>query len=36
MTEKLVQAGKLLEIELVDHLIIGNPGYASLREQMHW
>lgn len=34
--EQLVQAGKLLDIELVDHLIIGNPGYQSLRERNRW
>jgi DNA repair protein RadC len=36
VTEQLVQAGKLLEIELVDHLIIGNHRYTSLKEQLHW
>lgn len=36
VTEQLVQAGKILDIELVDHLIIGNHRYISLKEQMHW
>ncbi len=36
ITEQLVQAGKLLEIELVDHLIIGNHIYKSLKEKLHW
>ncbi|MEO7019667.1 MAG: JAB domain-containing protein, partial [Ktedonobacteraceae bacterium] len=36
VTEQLVQAGKLLEIELVDHLIIGNHKYISLKEQLRW
>jgi DNA repair protein RadC len=36
VTEQLVQAGKVLEIELVDHLIIGNHKYTSLKEQMRW
>lgn len=36
VTEQLIQAGKLLEIELVDHLIIGGYKYISLKEQMRW
>ena len=37
VTEQLVNAGKLLEIELVDHLIIGrNQRFCSLKEHMHW
>jgi DNA repair protein RadC len=32
VTETIVQAGKLLDIETVDHLIIGD-GYVSLRER---
>ncbi|HEY0755011.1 MAG TPA: DNA repair protein RadC [Ktedonobacteraceae bacterium] len=36
VTEQLVQAGKLLEIELVDHLIIGNHKYISLKERLRW
>ena len=37
VTEQLVQAGKLLEIELVDHIIIGsNSRFVSLRERLHW
>jgi DNA repair protein RadC len=36
VTEQLVQAGKLLDIELVDHLIIGNHRYISLKERLHW
>jgi DNA repair protein RadC len=35
-TEQVVQAGKLFDIELVDHLVIGNGKYASLREKLHW
>lgn len=34
ITRQIVQAGKLLEIEVLDHLIIGAVGrFASLREQ---
>lgn len=36
VTEQLVQAGKMLDIELVDHLIIGNHKYISLKEQLRW
>lgn len=36
VTEQLVQAGKLLDIELVDHLIIGNQKYVSLKERLRW
>jgi DNA repair protein RadC len=27
----LNQAGKLLDIEIVDHLVIGRGGYVSMR-----
>ena len=33
VTRALVQAGKLLEIEVVDHLVIGNGRWVSLRER---
>jgi DNA repair protein RadC len=33
VTRQLVQAGKLLDIELLDHLIIGQQRYVSLRER---
>ncbi|HLZ59783.1 MAG TPA: DNA repair protein RadC [Ktedonosporobacter sp.] len=36
VTNQLVAAGKLLDIELLDHIIIGNPRYASLKERMRW
>jgi DNA repair protein RadC len=36
VTEQLVEAGKLLDIELLDHIIIGNPRYNSLKETLHW
>ncbi|MDQ8005495.1 MAG: JAB domain-containing protein [Pedobacter sp.] len=32
LTEKLKQAGKLLEIEVHDHLIISENGYCSMAE----
>jgi DNA repair protein RadC len=36
VTEQLVQAGKLLDIELVDSLIIGDGKYVSLKEKLRW
>jgi DNA repair protein RadC len=33
LTEKLKQAGKLLEIEVHDHLIISENGYFSMAEE---
>jgi len=32
MTERVAQAGELLGIPLVDHIVLGQPGYVSLRE----
>jgi DNA repair protein RadC len=32
VTRDLFRAGQLLKIEVLDHVIIGNPGHASLRE----
>jgi DNA repair protein RadC len=35
VTEQLIQAGHLLDITLLDHIIIGNPDYASIREEAY-
>jgi len=32
VTRDLIRAGQLLKIEVLDHVIVGNPGQASLRE----
>ena len=32
ITRKMKDAGKLLEIEVLDHLIVSDEGYFSLRE----
>jgi DNA repair protein RadC len=32
-TKRLVEAGKILGIPLLDHIIIGNNSYASMMEQ---
>jgi DNA repair protein RadC len=36
VTAQLVEAGKVLDIELVDHLVIGNHKFVSLKEQLRW
>jgi len=36
VTKQLAQAAQALDIELLDHLIIGNPRYVSLKERLHW
>ncbi len=33
ITEQIVEAGKLLSIEVLDHLVIGRDRYVSLRER---
>ena len=33
LTRRLVEAGKLMEIEVLDHLVIGHNSYISLRER---
>lgn len=36
VTRRLVDAGRLLDIEVVDHLIIGHPEYVSMKDRMMW
>ncbi len=36
VTRQLVAAGKVLDVELVDHLIIGHHRFVSLKERMMW
>jgi DNA repair protein RadC len=33
MTARLKQAGELLGIPVLDHLVLGDPGFASLKER---
>jgi len=33
VTREMVQAGKLLDIEVLDHLIIGQQRFISLKEK---
>ena len=32
VTRELIRAGQLLKLEVLDHIILGNPNRASLRE----
>ncbi len=32
VTRDLIRAGQLLKIEVIDHLVMGNPKHCSLRE----
>ena len=36
VTEQLIEAGRLLEIELLDHIIIGAGRFVSLKERLQW
>jgi DNA repair protein RadC len=33
ITRQIVEAGKLLDVEVLDHLIIGQQRYVSLKER---
>jgi DNA repair protein RadC len=35
-TRQLVEAGRILDIELVDHIIIGHQRFVSLKEHLKW
>jgi DNA repair protein RadC len=35
-TKRLVAAGNILDVGLLDHVIIGNPRYTSLKELLKW
>jgi DNA repair protein RadC len=32
VTRDLIRAGQLIKIEVIDHVVIGNPKHSSLRE----
>jgi DNA repair protein RadC len=36
VTRDLIRAGQLLKIEVLDHVIMGNPKHCSLRELGHF
>jgi DNA repair protein RadC len=33
VTREIVNAGKLLDIDVLDHIVIGDPGFVSLKER---
>ncbi len=33
ITKRMVEAGQLLGVQVLDHIIIGRPGYTSLKEK---
>ena len=33
MTREIIQAGKLLDVDVLDHLVIGQGVWVSLRER---
>ncbi|MEN9936861.1 MAG: hypothetical protein RLZZ387_3440 [Chloroflexota bacterium] len=33
VTRQIVDAGKLLDVEVLDHLVIGSGRYVSMRER---
>ena len=36
ITKQLISCGKILDIEVLDHVIFGNNSYYSLRENGVW
>lgn len=34
-TKRIIEAGKIIGLEILDHLIIGNGGYISLKEKKY-
>jgi len=36
VTRDLIRAGQLLKIDVLDHIVIGNPRHASLKELGHF
>lgn len=35
VTKRLVEAGRIIGVQVLDHIIIGRPGYYSLKEKGH-
>jgi DNA repair protein RadC len=33
VTREIYTACKILDLDLLDHLVIGNPGFVSLKER---
>ncbi len=36
VSKQLVEAGKVLDVELLDHLVIGRHTFVSLKERLRW
>jgi DNA repair protein RadC len=36
ITKQLVEAGKVLDVDVLDHLIIGHHRFVSLKERLRW
>jgi DNA repair protein RadC len=36
VTKQLVEAGKVLDVDVLDHLIIGHHNFVSLKERLRW
>jgi DNA repair protein RadC len=36
ITRDLIRAGQLLKIEVLDHIVMGNPNHTSLRQLGHF
>ncbi|MBD8071539.1 DNA repair protein RadC [Bacillus sp. PS06] len=35
VTKRLVEAGKIIGIDVIDHIIVGDETYTSLKEKGH-
>lgn len=33
VTKRMIEAGKILGVDVIDHLVIGRPGYCSIKEK---
>ena len=33
ITRQLIDAGRIIDIRVIDHIVIGRPGFVSMREQ---
>lgn len=33
VTKRAVEAGQLLGVQVLDHIVVGRPGYSSLKEK---
>jgi DNA repair protein RadC len=36
VTRRLIEAGELLGVPLLDHVVVGDVGYVSIRERMRF